>query len=63
LADKAEKNIADDQTMVKVSLTEVIGLPEDILGKLEKVPGEPQSRMLPLTKTIIYPALKSIEDD
>ena len=51
LSDKAHSNINTDKTKVKVLLSELDGLPKDILKQLEKVPGEPQSRIVSLSKT------------
>jgi Zn-dependent oligopeptidase len=58
LVSKAELNINEDKTKLAFKESDLVGLPKDLLQKLEKVKGKDGWRYVSLKKTQSGPVMK-----
>lgn len=61
LEQKCQTNINDDDSKLEFHLSELKGIPEDQMKKLDKVPGKPDFRYIKLGKAQYGPAMKILE--
>jgi Zn-dependent oligopeptidase len=58
-----QQNLNEDTTRFSFTLSELAGLPEDVLGGLEADPADPSRRLLTLKYPHYVPAMRHIVSD
>lgn len=63
LSRQGNTNIAEDETKLNMTKKELVGIPDELMDKLQKVPNTTDSKFISLSYPELYPALDTLENE